>query len=89
MVDWVAIISYYIIVIIPTLICQQLPILIQPHKQHLETIINFRSKPIIMQLQYNLKIDMFNTLLSQVNRVFNQLFNKLEKLLFLELISRV
>ena len=42
-----------------------------------------------MQLQYNLKIDMFNTLLSQVNRVFNQLFNKLEKLLFLELISRV
>lgn len=102
MVYWVAIIVSIIIVAaivinititISTttniLIRNQLAILIQPHKQHLKAVINLRREPVIMQLQYNLKIHMLDTLFSQVNTTFYKLFDKLEKLLLLKLISRV
>lgn len=103
MVDWVAIIVSIIIVTaiivisititISTttniLIRNQLAILIQPHKQHLKAVIDLYREPIIMQLQYNLKIHMLDTLLCQVNTIFYQLFYKLEELLLLELISRM
>lgn len=74
----------FVMILIET---DQLAVLVQSQKQHLQAIVDSQSKPISNQTHQNLKENQVNTLLS--NRAFksHQLLQKNKKLLPFSLVS--
>lgn len=70
------------------LVADELPVLVQPHEQHLEAVVYPACEPVVVQLQDYFEVDVLHRLLRQVDAVLEELLYELEELLLLKLVTR-